>query len=219
MPRRNPFSIFLGGSGTGSSGPTVQVPTSGGRIPAGYSPRAYGPGDLGGIDLPAVAADPLAGTTAPMGNGYNSPPVTVDAPSAGGYSFDDIPRPETFIPPPWIQPPQQSQTPQTPFDNSVPQWFLDAIEQAQQQQAPAEEGEAGFIPPGPFYSRTNPNVGRGFLGPYGQGQRFGQGVGDFGVDRYGNYGQQSYNAGAYLNAIGAGIDASSAGAAIDFAPQ
>lgn len=60
---------FRGNKATPTPGPTaaptVQVPTTGGRIPAGYTPRPYGASDIGGVDLPPTAPDPLAGTTAP----------------------------------------------------------------------------------------------------------------------------------------------------------
>lgn len=68
--------------------------------------------------------------------------------------------------------------------------------------------------------RTFPSTtGRGFIGPYGQGQSFGQGVGDFGINRSGNWGAQAWNAGAALGAMGAAADATGMGAAMDFAPR
>lgn len=171
-------------------------------------PSGGNPGNDYNNTLPPGATDVLPGPAYPGGNLSGEPTVIVNQPMPQGIS--SIPEPTPFIPPEWVMPdgngyPSSNNSSGGNYPNlyNADPVMVDGTAPGMDDGIPKP---TPFVPP-PWVMPSGGISGRGYTGPYGGGNNFGQGVGDFGIDPRGNYGQQSWSPGAYSQAmLSLGID-------------
>lgn len=176
------------------------------NMAAGAFPGGGTAGNNYNDTLPPGAEGVIPGPAYPGGSLAGEPTVIVNAPTSPGEGFSSIPSPTPFVPPEWTMPSGGGNN--APSNNSYPNLY-DAPPVMVDGSATGEDipQPTPFVPPPWVMPSSGGVMGRGFTGPYGGGGRFGQGVGDFGIDPRGNWGQQSWSPGAYSQALlSLGID-------------
>lgn len=213
MPQRlnNPYGI---GGGNVILPPEAYPNRNSGSYPT--STLSQGSGEPDFNSLPPAAWGVRPGAAYPN---WGTPiPASGDVYSgSGGFDPTLIPRPSAPSNPDWIYP---------DFSNAPPVLAsspdnTDTLYPDLSTAPPVMVDQPGTDPNWAQNAASNPRsrtsqipadllaqiFGQGYNGPYGGSNSFGQGIGDFGVDSRGNYGQQAWNQGAYSQAmLGLGID-------------